>query len=165
MKHILLPLILMLLSISVQAENNLSDNDWAARTATRLMFKASSLQSKGNQLEAMDSATLALSIYDKCDLAKNFIHKNWDKTMRSASAQLTRLDNLNDFYQAQQRLIIYHYLNEINTNIRYCKLPLHGPKDRWVWQPEIQYWQGHLDDETRRVNRLEKLQHGQTENR
>lgn len=163
MKRIFLPLLFILVSLTSQAGNTVADNDWAARTATRLMIKASSLQSKGNQLEAMDSATLALSIYDKCDLAKNFIHKNWDKTMRAASARLVELSDLNDFYQAQQRLIIYRYLSEINTNIRYCKLPLHGPKDRWVWQPEIQYWQGHLDDEMKRVTRLEKLHNGQTE--
>lgn len=162
MKHIL-TFLLLLVSWCAQAANNTNDNGWAAGTATRLMLKASSLQSKGQTLEAMDSATLALSIYDKCDLAKNFIYRNWDKTMRSASAKLVELNDLNDFYQAQQRLIIYHYLNEINTHIRYCKLPIHGPKDRWVWQPEIQYWQGHLDDEMKRVNRLEKLHNGQTE--
>lgn len=162
MKHIL-SILLIFFVCHVQAENNIADNIWAARTATRLMQKATSLQSKGQILEAMDSATLALSVYDKCNVAKNFIYRNWDKTMRSASAQIVELSDLNDFYQAQQRLIIYRYLNEINTNIRYCKLPIHGPKDRWVWQPDIQYWQGHLDDEMKRVNRLEKLQNGETQ--
>ncbi|MCQ2333769.1 MAG: hypothetical protein MJZ88_04050 [Paludibacteraceae bacterium] len=164
MKHFLL-LLFILFSWCAQAENPSGDNGWAARYATRLMFKTAALQAKGHQLEAMDSATLALSIYDKCTMAKNFIYRNWEKTMRSAAAQLVKLSDLDDFYQAQQRLIIYRYLNEINTHMRYCELPLRGPNDRWVWMPEIQYWQGHLDDEMKRVNRLEKLHNGQTENR
>lgn len=126
------------------------------RTAFRLMRSADRLYVKKQYLEALDSATLALSIQEDNQYAKNFIHAHWDKSIKNAKSRLEELNDLTDLSVARERLRIYTQLVEIQSNLQTISLPIHGPNDRWVWHPEIEYWQGHYDEALRIVIKLEE---------
>lgn len=154
MKKIAIIGLCLLLTGGVYAEGTTKGKtQW---TAMRLMTAANKLQRQQQYLEAMDSATLVLTVDPDSRAAKEFVHSHWDQMMRSAQKTLEENHQENNLEQARRRLQVYRYLVEINDNLRMTPLPLHGVNDRWVWQPEVQYWDGHFNDELRRVYRLEE---------
>lgn len=157
MKRITFLCIIALTSLMLQPlyANTTNEEHQYKRTAFRLMRSADRLYVKKQYLEAIDSATLALSIQEDNQYAKNFIYAHWDKSIKHAKARLEKLDDLSDLSVAQERLHIYTQLVEIQSNLQTISLPLHGPNDRWVWHPEIEYWQGHYDEALRIVTKLE----------
>ena len=127
-----------------------------SQLAARLMTKAEKLYKKHLYLEAMDSATLAYRIYPKSVAARTFIYKNWDQTMRYATGLLEAHCIVEDLEDSRVRYNTYRLLVDINDNLQSSPLPIHGNYDRWVWMPEMQYWDGYLSDERKRLKRLEK---------
>ncbi len=125
----------------------------SAQNVVKAIFAMQKLQ-RTDPLQAMDSATYVLTIDGDNTLAKNFMYKHWDKTMRDANEQLASLSDENDLTQARKRLTIYKHLDDIHINLRSIRLPLHGPNDKWVWQPEVLYYSGSYDSERVRVYRL-----------
>lgn len=156
MKHCILTLLLAVWACfplaAQQAELSQGERQ---RIAMRIMHHAQQLQHKQQYLEAMDSATLALVIFPDSHAAKEFIHRNWDRMSRWADKELDSNPSQKDLEQSRRRLLVYRYLVEINDNLRDIELPLHGTNDKWVWQPEIQYWDGHFNEELQRVERLQ----------
>ncbi len=144
----------LLMAVCVYADG--AADGKAQRAAMRMMAAANKLQRQQQYLEAMDSATLVLTICPDSRAAKEFVHSHWDLMTRSAQKILEENHQENDLEQARRRLQVYRYLVEINDNLRMTALPLHGVNDRWVWQPEVQYWDGHFNDELQRVYRLEE---------
>lgn len=107
-------------------------------------------------LEAMDSATYALALYHDVYVLRNIIRKNWDKAMHEKDTRLDTLINSHNLFHCQQRVLIYTYLVEINNNLNSVHLPLTGRNNQWVWQPDIQYWAGHLDQAERQLMIVEE---------
>ncbi len=125
----------------------------SAQSVVKAIFAMQQLQHT-DPLQAMDSATYVLTIDGDNTLAKNFMYKHWDKTMRDANEQLASLSDANDLSQARKRLTIYKHLDEIHMNLRSIRLPLYGPNNKWVWQPEVLYYSGSYDSERVRVYQL-----------
>ena len=126
-----------------------------AQEAAKLMTKAEKLYKKHLYLEAMDTATLAYRTCAKSVAAKTFIYKHWDQTMRYATSVLESHDEPENLQHARVRCNTYRLLMEINDNIQASPLPIHGNYDRWVWMPEMQYWDGYYTEERKRLKRLE----------
>lgn len=119
----------------------------AQPSLAKMSVQMEKLRMQGRLLEAMDTATLILT-YDKdYRLAVDYVYRNWDKTMQSTNRQLASLNDDTDLSQAQQRCEIYRVLDEVYDNLRQVRMPLYGPNQKWVWQPEIGYYTGHYDDE------------------
>lgn len=152
MKKRLLLLILCLLPFGLLLADSAED----AKQAARLMTKAEKLFKKHLYLEAMDSATLAYRISPQSVAARTFIYKNWDKTMRYATDLIEAHAVVEDLGDARVRYNTYRLMADINDNLQASPLPIHANYDRWVWMPEMQYWDGYLSDEKKRVKRLEK---------
>lgn len=152
MKKLLVLLTLCLLPLGLVHATYAED----AQEAARLMTKAEKLFKKHLYLEAMDSATLAYRICPQSVAARTFIYKNWDKTMRFATDLLETHIIVEDLEDSRVRYNTYRLMVDINDNLQSSPLPIHGNYDRWVWMPEMQYWDGYLSDERRRLKRLEK---------
>ena len=156
MKHLILTIFLALTAcLPLAAQQTELSQGERQRIATRILRHAQKLQHKQQYLEAMDSATLALVINPESHAAKEFIYHNWDRMVRWADRVLDTNPSQTDLEQSRRRLLVYRYLVEINDNLRDIDLPLHGTADKWVWQPEIQYWDGHFNEELQRVERLQ----------
>lgn len=147
MKKTLLLLVTALCALVVCAEEN----------RPSLFVKAvqmEKLQRGGRLLEAMDTATVILG-YDRDNRAAvDFIHRNWDRTMRRTQERLDRLSDPESLEQARERCEVYRLLDEIYANLRVVRMPLYGPRQSWVWQPETGYYSGHYDDERQRAFNL-----------
>ena len=112
------------------------------------------LRKDGRWLEAMDTATLILT-YDKdYRTAVDFVHRYWDKTMQLTDERLQRLSDDESLTQAEERCEIYRVLDEVHDNLRDIRMPLYGPNQKWVWQPEVGYYTGHYDSERLKTFRL-----------
>lgn len=120
----------------------------------KLLSSAQRLQKDGQYLEAMDSATLALTIDEDNRNAKDFIHRNWDNLVRMTDSRLSQLTDMESLEQAAARTETYRLLEDIYNNLRDVRMPLYGPNQSWVWQPEIAYYTGHYDEERFRGFRL-----------
>lgn len=156
-------IIVLMLSLAVQglqAKPTRQEQD-PAKESARLMNQANRLLRQKDYLQAMDSATLALSLWGDNQEAKLFIYRQWDKMSKQANQLITDNTETNDLDQSRVRLNTYRLLMEINDNLRNCHMPIHGSYDRWVWQPELQYWDGHYMEEKARVKQLEKIQQEQ----
>ncbi len=125
-----------------------------AQSVTKLLFQMNKLQREGKVLEAMDSATYVLTLDEDNLLAKNFVRHQWDQTMKETTQRLAILTDEQDLDQARERLILYKQLDEIHSNLRQIRMPLRGPNNSWVWQPEIGYFSGAYDSERVRTYRL-----------
>ncbi|MBQ7191773.1 MAG: hypothetical protein IJS00_02765 [Paludibacteraceae bacterium] len=125
------------------------------REAMRIMRHANKLQSKGQYLLALDSAAYALSVFPTSLAASTFLHEHWDETMAMAIRRLEKLNVEEDILQSRERERIYRRLVEINDWVSEVPLPLYGPNQKWAWQPDIQYWNGHWEKEKERLLRLE----------
>ena len=112
------------------------------------------LRKEGRLLEAMDTATLILT-YDKdYRVAADFVHRHWDKTMRQTEDRLSQLSDNESLEQAEERCEIYRMLDEVHDNLRDIRMPLYGPNQKWVWQPEVSYYTGHYDNERQKTLQL-----------
>lgn len=137
--------------------NNTEQNDEQEKSKTALLkmcFQMERLRKDGHWLEAMDTATLVLTYDNTYRTAVDFVYRYWDKTMRITNERLQLLNDDEDLAQAQQRCEIYRVLDEVHYNLRQVKMPLYGPNERWVWQPEIGYYTGHYDAERIKTYRL-----------
>jgi hypothetical protein len=152
MKKLLILLTLCLLPFGMLFATYAED----AQEAARLMTKAEKLYKKHLYLEAMDSATLAYRICPQSVAARTFIYKHWDQTMRFATGLLEAHSIVEDLEHSRVRYNTYRLMVDINDNLQSSPLPIHGNYDRWVWMPEMQYWDGYLSDERKRLKRLEK---------
>ncbi len=123
----------------------------SAQRVMRTLIHMEKLQRNGDHLQAMDTAVYVLTIDADNRIAKQFVYEHWDKTMRETNQQLSALSDANDLAQSQQRLHIYKQLDEIHTNLSHISLPLYGPNERWVWQPEVGYYTGLYDSERMRL--------------
>lgn len=142
-KKILLLIFLLLPSVAM------------ARTGVmRLLMSMERLQRADSYLEAMDSATLVLTIDEDNRTAKEFVYRHWDNMMEHTREQLTANSDLENLEQTARRCEIYRLLDEIYTHLYDVSLPLYGPDNRWVWQPEMAYYSGHYDEERNRTYHL-----------
>lgn len=115
-----------------------------ARTnVQKLLSSAQRLQKEGLYLEAMDSATLALRIDEDNRNAKDFVYRNWDNLIRQTDSYLEQLSDMESLEHSAARCETYRLLEEIYNNLREVRMPLYGPNQSWVWQPEIAYYTGH----------------------
>ena len=76
--------------------------------------------------------------------------------MRYATELIEAHAVVEDLGDARVRYNTYRLMADINDNLQAAPLPIHANYDRWVWMPEMQYWDGYLSDEKKRVKRLEK---------
>lgn len=152
MKRIILITLTCLVTITATASRH-NEQD-PIRYSQHLMREANKLWNNHQYLHAMDSATLALFNNPQMQKAADFIYKHWDQTMRYASNRIEHNDKLHNINHVQIRLETYKLLVEIYDNIKYCHLPLHGVNDSWIWQPEIQYWDGHYQEEEARYHKM-----------
>ena len=112
------------------------------------------MQMKKQYLEAMEAATAMLSDNPESRWAIDFVHKHWDKTMRITNNRLAELTDPDDRQQSLERSYIYQMLNNINDNLRTVPMPLYGPNQKWAWQPEISYYEGHYNAEHKNAVKL-----------
>lgn len=105
-------------------------------------------------LAAMDTATLVLTLDPQSRAATNFVYRNWDKMTRQMETQLRTLTDEYDLEQAEQRCELYRLLDNIYAHLLEIDLPLYGPNDSWVWQPEVGYYAGHYEAERRHTLQL-----------
>lgn len=149
-------LLTLLLGLCYIAYGQVSDGA-QQREAMRIMQHANRLQRQGESLQALDSAAYALSVYPTSTAAAEFLRKHWNDTMEETMHQLSLLTERDDLFQCRRRETIYRMLVEINQSMRSVPLPLYGPNRRWVWQPDIQYWEGHWDEAQQELERVERL--------
>lgn len=114
---------------------------------TKKQFEMQRLQRQGKTLEALDTACVILSYNPDSRTAQDFVYHHWDKTMRQANDRLSTLTDDESIEQTRERCELYRLIEDIHFNLRSVRLPLHGPNDSWVWQPEVGYYSGHYDDE------------------
>lgn len=114
----------------------------------QLMLK---MQQHGQYREAMIIATDILVEQPSNRTAIDFIHANWEKMSKATNADLGKVPNPNDLEQTKKRCLIYEQLNQINDNLLSVPMPLYGANNKWVWQPEIGYYQGIYDEERNRT--------------
>lgn len=145
MKKILFIAILCIVSLGLSAQE---------RNLTKMTLKMEKLWKAGDYLEAMDTATLVLTLDGDNHAAKEFVHRNWDKMQQRAERDIERLNDPNDLDEAAARCEIYRLLDEIHGNLSVIKLPLVGYHQSWVWQPEVSYYSGHYDNERMKTYRL-----------
>ena len=146
MKKIVFILFAALLTLAVNAEERPS--------LLRKSVQMETLRKDGRWLEAMDTATLILTYDRDYRVAVDFVHRYWDKTMRLTDERLQRLSDEESLAQAEERCEIYRVLDEVHENLRDVKMPLYGPNQKWVWQPEVAYYTGHYDTERQKTFRL-----------
>lgn len=108
-------------------------------------------QQKGEYREAMIIATEILSEQSSNRTATDFIHANWEKMSKATNAELDKVSDPNNLEQTKKRCLIYEQLTQINDNLMTVPMPLYGANNRWVWQPEIGYYQGIYDEERNRT--------------
>ncbi len=125
-----------------------------AQQLTRTLAAMQKLHRNGQTLQAMDTAAYVLSIDHDNFTAKQFLYQHWDKTMTRVGEQIAQLPDDKDLEQARERLQLYRYLDEIHTYLRTVPMPLYGPNNRWVWQPEVGYYAGMYDTERMKTYRL-----------
>ncbi len=123
----------------------------SAQRIGRTLIHVDRLQRDGHELQAMDSATYVLTIDNDNLTAKNFVYQHWDKTMKKTRERLARLSDEQDLKQAKERIVIYRQLDDIHRNLMSVPMPLYGPNNRWVWQPDLGYYTGTYDTERMRV--------------
>ncbi len=119
----------------------------SAQRIGKTLIHMEQLYRNGSMLQAMDSAAYVLSVESDNFVAKTFMYQHWDKTMADVQERIGRLTDENNLEQARERLLIYKQLDEIHTYLRAVPMPLRGPNDRWVWQPELGYYTGMYDTE------------------
>lgn len=142
MKKIVLIVLTSLLAVTLPAETS----------AIRLQMYAERLWRQGQYQEAMDSATLALSLMPNNSNAKNFIHDHWDELLRRTNTTLEQNADENDLEQSLTRLETYRLMAEVADNIRGIRMPIVGTN--WQWIPELYYNQGDYDSERMHVYRM-----------
>lgn len=120
----------------------------------RLSAQMQKLWKERQYLEAMDTAVYILSLDNDHRVATDFVYRNWDRMQQWSDQRLQSLYDEESVDESVERCEIYRLLDEINTNLRTVKMPLYGPKERWVWQPEINYYSGHYDTERVNIVRL-----------
>ena len=130
----------------------------ANQNSVRMMNHATKLWKNGQYLEAMDSASLALSTYEASTSAKNFIRKHWNETLDYGKYLIEHNTNTKDLKETKTRMDTYRMLMEINDNLKTCRLPIQGPNNRWLWMPDIQYWDGYYNEEAHLYRILKKKQ-------
>lgn len=154
MKHSL-SFFLALVSLSLVAQDVTYSAAEQKDIAKRLGV-AQSLVRKQQYLLAMDSATYALAMYERAYSLRNFVRKHWEQAMGEAQDHLDTLLEQNNLRQCRERVRIYTYLVDINDNLNAIPLPLYGKNNQWMWQPDMQYWAGHLAQEERQLYALEE---------
>ena len=140
----------LLLFLLILSANVLADD------ANRLMIQAQKLYKDKQYLEAMDSATYALSLNQDSRAAKTFIYKHYDRAIKQALATIEQNADTKDLQQSEARLKTYQLLVDITDNLSRVSLPLHGYNDVWIWQPELQYYDGYVAEEERNVEACKK---------
>lgn len=120
----------------------------------KMSLQMERLRKDGQWLEAMDTATLILNFDQDNRSATDFVYRYWDKTMKLTDERLQRLSDEQNLEQAKERCEIYRVLDEIHDHLRQIKMPLYGPNQKWVWQPEIGYYTGHYDAERTKTYHL-----------
>ncbi len=118
-----------------------------AQRVGRTLIHMEKLYRDGMTLQAMDSAAYVLSVDNDNFVAKNFLYRHWDKTMTDLGDRLAQLTDEKNLDEARERLLLLRQLDEIHTYLRTVPMPLYGPNDRWVWQPEVGYYAGMYDTE------------------
>ncbi len=118
-----------------------------AQRIGRTLINMEKLYREGLTLQAMDSAAYVLSVDHDNFVAKNFLYRHWDKMMTDLGERLGQLTDEKSLDEARQRLLLLRQLDEIHTYLRSVPMPLHGPNDRWIWQPEVGYYAGMYDTE------------------
>lgn len=146
MKKTILSIFLAFLTLAVCAEDNPS--------LFKKALQMERLRKDGLWLEAMDTATLILTYDRDYRTAVDFVHRYWDKTMTLTNDRLASLSDDSSLAQAAERCEIYRLLDEVHENLRQVKMPLYGPNQKWVWQPEVGYYSGHYDSERQKTFRL-----------
>lgn len=146
MKKIYIFIFLLLSCFSLNAQERVS--------LAKKVVAMERLRSAGRLLEAMDTATLILTYDRDYRAAVDFVYRNWDKTMQMTEKELSQLNDEQSLEQAQRRCDIYRVLDEVYDNLRQVRMPLYGPNQKWVWQPEIGYYTGHYDDERHKTFNL-----------
>ena len=121
---------------------------------SRRLLLAQKLAMKHQYLEALDSATLSLSIYEEAYSLRDFVRKNWNKAMTEVQNRIDTLQDEKSIPQTEERIWVYQRLVSINDNLSMVSLPLTGRNGSWVWQPDMEYWAGHLDREERLLQNL-----------
>lgn len=155
MKHSILSLLLICLSLPLLAENEKYSLSEQKDMQIRLNHAQKMVQQK-KYLQAMDSATYALSLYPDNYSLCNFVRKYWDHAIEESQYRLDTLSDYRSIEHARQRVGIFQHLVNINDNLNTLSLPLHGRNNSWEWQPDIQYWVGHLDHEEKHLLYLEQ---------
>lgn len=112
------------------------------------------LQFDKQYVTAMDTAVSILVTNPANRLATAFVHDHWDEMMRFVSAQMESNADETDVEQSIVRLELTRQMAHITDNLQLIDMPLHGPRDSWVWYPEVYYNQGDYDTERMRVYRL-----------
>lgn len=120
----------------------------------RLNTQMNKLWKQQQYLEAMDTAVYILSVDPSNRAATDFVYRNWDKMSHYATNRLQNLYDEESVSEGEERCEIYRLLDEINTHLSSVPMPLYGPGERWVWQPEISYYSGHYDTERMALVRL-----------
>lgn len=114
----------------------------------QLMVK---LQQKGEYRAAMAMATSIISEQEDNRVAIDFVHSHWDKMVKETQKELGKVSDPTDLEQSKKRCQIYEEMVEINDNLQGVRMPFYGTGNKWVWQPEIIYYQGHYDEERNNV--------------
>ncbi len=124
------------------------------KEVSKALVSLSRQQFKGNHLAALDTATYILTIDADNAIAKNYVRNHWDETTKAMREAIDSLSDDNSLAHAKKRLEIFYHLDNIQNNIRCVPMPLYGPNQRWVWQPEISYYSGLYASERVRVFNL-----------
>ena len=121
---------------------------------SRRLLLAQKIAMKHQYLEALDSATLSLTMYEEAYSLRDFVRKNWNKAMTEVQNRIDTLQDEKSIPQTEERIWVYQRLVSINDNLSTVSLPLTGRNGSWVWQPDMEYWAGHLDREERLLQNL-----------
>ncbi len=148
MKRLIVPFLLLGALLPAFAEGN------SGKNLIRMNVQMQKLWQQKQYLQAMDTAVFVLTIDNDNRAASDFVYRNWDTMTRWTENRLQRLYNEESIEESEERCEIYRLLSEINNNLRTVPMPLYGPREKWVWQPEINYYDGHYDTERTRLVRL-----------
>ncbi|MBR6355136.1 MAG: hypothetical protein IKS01_05075 [Paludibacteraceae bacterium] len=151
MKHTF-TLIFCLISLCVMGTTNYTAKE--QKDIARHLLVAQKLSMKHQYLEALDSATVSLSMYEDAYSLRDFVRKNWNKAMTEVQNRIDTLQDETSIPQTEERIWVYQRLVSINDNLSTVSLPLTGRNGSWVWQPDMEYWAGHLDHEERLLQHL-----------
>ncbi|MBR3565106.1 MAG: hypothetical protein IKN91_02085 [Paludibacteraceae bacterium] len=129
------------------------------KTIAQLVLEMNRSQRQGDYLEALVYATDILRKDPNHTIAKEFVHKNYERMDHQAKDRISEIAFSEDAAELEEMCEIYRKLSAINENLSEVEMPLKGGNKligEWVWQPEIQYYRGHYDRARSRVFNLYK---------